>query len=156
MQNNIGQLQVLMRRIVSEQKAKPPPMSSPTTVGMHADPQPHPLPPALGPSHSSPVVPAHLHPQLSDESVLLPDISLECLSPSGTQANEALPGLEEEDFGLSVDDSSHLTNTTAEQIIELLDRLEMAGSDGQSRNNESKTTDLLMHCKTCTGQLESV
>ena len=166
LQNNIGQLQVLMRRIIAEQKAKPHLSDSPTTVAVYSGPQP--LPPAssaLGPSHSSPAVsqtavPAHLRPQLSNESFLPPDVSFESPSPRGLQTSldisAAVSIIEDEDFGSLVDDSSLLTNVTAEQIMELLDKLDISGDTELSRNSEKGTGDLMMYCKTCTGHLQSV
>ena len=163
-QRNIYQLQVLMRRMISEQKSRPHPVIvTPTSADNFRQKAGG---SGIGPSHSSPAVshqtslPIHLRPQWSNESVSsnagLEESLLLHPNPSSGQGSlveaSAVTGDTEDggNFSHLTDDSSYtVTNETAEQIIELLDRLEKSG-------NVQNGTMELMHCKTCTGQLQSL
>lgn len=52
------------------------------------------------------------------------------------------------------ENDSMVTSATAEQIMELLDQLERSGRGGVSECGEEGS--VMVHCKTCTGELHSV
>ncbi len=65
--------------------------------------------------------------------------------------------MDDSDFLGVSDDGSRVTNETAEQIIELLDKLEKSGVvEGQMTGRKNDSTDFTIYCKTCTGQLQSI
>jgi len=149
-----------MRRMLSEQKARPHPATATSTSACNFHLKTGGGSNIVGPSHSSPAVsqtslPIHLRPQMSNESILS-DTSQESpvplLNHSGQGSLDASAATTEDvsSFSHLADESSCMgTNETAEQIIELLDRLEKSGGVLNGTKD-------LMHCKTCTGQLQSL
>ena len=112
-------------------------------------------------------MPLHLRPLLSNSDCLPSDD--EFLPHSSQDDLQVLAGQDGENFddtnrncsiwnienGSNMTDASTIGSTTAEQIMELLDQLERSGR-GDVNECEGEGSPVMVHCKTCKGELLAV